>query len=175
MKITRRQLSRLINENLGRALDEGSRHTGGVQQGATVWLKGDPDRGKGVVRGKYKDPRMGHVISVQWEETGRTSSHIPSAITTSQEIATTWERGRYPQSEEESGKAGEMTSQAAISHAVSLRDDGLSFVDFSGLIVDKLNLYDEWLENKSVDEVVEELTGASQLDPEEHGSITGDW
>ena len=64
MKITRRQLSRLINENLGRALDEGSRYTGGVQQGATVWLKGDPDRGKGVVRGKYKDPRMGHVISV---------------------------------------------------------------------------------------------------------------
>ena len=51
MKITRRQLSRLINENLGRALDEGSRYTGGVQQGATVWLKGDPDRGKGVVRG----------------------------------------------------------------------------------------------------------------------------
>jgi|1_EtaG_2_1085319.scaffolds.fasta_scaffold02160_3 hypothetical protein len=93
MKITRRQLSRLIIESLSSTLDEASRYTGGVQQGDTVWLKDDPNRGKGVVRGKYKDPRIGYVISVQWAGTGRTSSHIPSAITTSQEIATTWESG----------------------------------------------------------------------------------
>ena len=47
--------------------------------------------------------------------------------------------------------------QEAISHAKSMRSDNLNFQDFTGLIVDKLNLYDDWVENKSVDEVVDEL------------------
>ena len=54
-------------------------------------------------------------------------------------------------------------SREAISHSASQRDDGLSFVDFTGLIVDKLNLYDEWLSNKSVDAVVEELSCAGKI------------
>ena len=53
----------------------------------------------------------------------------------------------------------EKRSEAAISHAASQRKDGLSFVDFTGLIVDRLNLYDEWLANKSVDEIVSSLGG----------------
>jgi hypothetical protein len=64
--------------------------------------------------------------------------------------------------------------QEAISHAKSMRSDNLNFQDFAGLIVDKLNLYDEWVENKSVEDVVADLTGGSQgiaghedWDPEE--------
>jgi len=85
MKIKKSQLRSLIRNELSRVLSEG-RYTGGVEQGATVWLKGDPSKGKGTVRGKYKDPTMGHIILVQWE-TGDSSRHIPSALTTSQEIA----------------------------------------------------------------------------------------
>jgi len=55
---------------------------------------------------------------------------------------------------------GEMRSQEAISGTQThMRTDGLSFEDFTGLIVDKLNLYDEWLYNQSVEDVVAELTG----------------
>ena len=87
MKIKKSQLRSLIRNELSRALSE-ARHAGGVQQGATVWLKDDPSKGKGTVRGKYKDPRIGHIILVQWE-TGDSSRHIPSALTASQEIAQT--------------------------------------------------------------------------------------
>ncbi len=48
-------------------------------------------------------------------------------------------------------------SQQAIGHAGSTRDDGLSFEDFSGMIVDKLNLYDEWVTGKSPEEVIEQI------------------
>jgi len=64
---------------------------------------------------------------------------------------------------------GEMRSQEAISGAQThMRTDGMSFQDFAGLIVDKLNLYDEWLSNESVEDVVAELTGDSQeMTPED--------
>jgi hypothetical protein len=90
MKITHKQLRRIIKEELSRTLGEG-RYTGGVKVGDSVWLKDNRDKGKGTVRGKYKDPQMGHIISVQWE-TGETSRHIPSALTTSQEMASTWQQ-----------------------------------------------------------------------------------
>lgn len=93
MKITRRQLRRIIREDLIRSLDE-ARYTAGVRAGDVVWLKDDPDRGKGVVRGKYKHPQQGHLVQVQWERTGDSSLHIPSAITTSQETASKWSSGR---------------------------------------------------------------------------------
>jgi hypothetical protein len=92
MRITRRQLRMLIREEIQRGFNE-SRYTGGVRVGDAVWLKDDPDRGEGRVRGKYKHPEIGHVISVQWES-GGSSLHIPSAITTSQSVASTWEKGR---------------------------------------------------------------------------------
>jgi len=93
VKITRRQLRRIIREDLIRSLDE-ARYTAGVRAGDVVWLKDDPDRGKGVVRGKYKHPQQGHLVQVQWERTGDSSLHIPSAITTSQETASKWSSGR---------------------------------------------------------------------------------
>mgnify|MGYP005811907453 FL=1 len=51
-------------------------------------------------------------------------------------------------------------SQQAIGHASSTRDDGLSFEDFSGMIVDKLDLYDEWVAGRSPEEIVEDLKSA---------------
>jgi hypothetical protein len=51
---------------------------------------------------------------------------------------------------------------AAIDNARNQRDDGLSFEDFARLVIDQLNLYDEWLSNASAEDVVAELTGNSQ-------------
>ena len=57
----------------------------------------------------------------------------------------------------------EMRSQEAISGAQThMRKDGMSFQDFAGLIVDKLNLYDEWLSNSSVEDVVANLSDDGQ-------------
>ena len=67
-----------------------------------------------------------------------------------------------------SESAGEMRSQEAISGAQThMRTDGMSFQDFAGLIVDKLNLYDEWLSNSSVEDVVANLAGG--------GTDSDDW
>ena len=110
MKITHKQLRRIIKEELSRTLDEG-RYTGGVKVGDSVWLKDNRDKGQGVVRGKYKDLQMGHIISVQWE-TGETSRHIPSALATSQPMASTWQQRdddpEYPESKKGGGFHGDL-------------------------------------------------------------------
>jgi len=52
----------------------------------------------------------------------------------------------------------EEQSHSAISHAQkTVREDGMSYEDFVGVIVDKLDLYDAWLKNYSIDEAVENL------------------
>ena len=56
---------------------------------------------------------------------------------------------------------------AAIDNARNQRDDGLSFEDFARLVIDQLNLYDEWLGNKSVEDVVANLVGT--------GTNSDDW
>ena len=49
-------------------------------------------------------------------------------------------------------------SKDAISHAQkTVREDNMSYEDFTGGIVDKLDLYDYWILNYSVDDVVAEL------------------
>jgi|TARA_Y100000310_G_scaffold491_1_gene605 hypothetical protein len=60
---------------------------------------------------------------------------------------------------------GEMRSEEAISHAASQREDGMSFKDFAGIIVDRLNLYDEWLDGEDPKDVADWYTRA--LDPAE--------
>jgi hypothetical protein len=59
--------------------------------------------------------------------------------------------------------AGETRSEEAISHAASQREDGMSFKDFAGIIVDRLNLYDEWLDSEDPEDVADWYTRA--LDP----------
>ena len=59
-------------------------------------------------------------------------------------------------------------SQEAIAHAKSMRTDGLSFEAFTGLIVDQLDLYDEWIGDISVKDVVKKLKG--DYTPEEEES-----
>jgi len=85
MKITKRQLRRLIKEELVR---EASQPTGGVRIGDTVWMRDGSHPLKGRVSAKHKDPRMGHIISVVWyndnNEMAGQSRHIPSALTTNQ-------------------------------------------------------------------------------------------
>ena len=56
---------------------------------------------------------------------------------------------------------------AAIDNARNQRDDGLSFEDFARLVIDQLNLYDEWLGNTSVEDVVANLVGG--------GTDSDDW
>jgi hypothetical protein len=57
----------------------------------------------------------------------------------------------------------EVSSRDAISGAQThMRKDGMSFQDFVGRVVDKLSLYDKWLDNTSVEGVVAELIGDSR-------------
>ena len=67
---------------------------------------------------------------------------------------------------------GEMRSEEAISHAASQREDGMSFKDFAGIIGDRLNLYDEWLDGEDPEEVAGWYTRA--LDPAEEVDTDGD-
>jgi hypothetical protein len=85
MKITRRQLRRLVQKEL---MSEATRPTGGVHEGDTVWMSDGSHPLKGRVSGKHKDYNLrSHVISVVWyNEDGSMagqSRHIPSALTTS--------------------------------------------------------------------------------------------
>ena len=54
--------------------------------------------------------------------------------------------------------------EGTISHAQqTVRKDGMSYEDFVGVIVDKLDLYDFWVLNYSIDDAVAELTAASSM------------
>ncbi len=73
-------------------------------------------------------------------------------------------------------------SRDAISHAQNTeREDNMSYEDFTGGIVDKLDLYDYWVLNYSVDDVVADLTNSSskvgidQYNPDDdpYGAIAG--